>query len=444
SDMAGNLKWARLIAGGDWLGLHPWHPYHGWMQPIAPISQWIEWWGGELVFQQAPLYPYWLAGMLTFIRGHFDWIRIVQHGIGIGSGIILYLAAKKLMGSSGAFFAGLLGMLYFPFVCYEYFFLRDFLAVHFLCWIILWVVVSRQNSGFIPAFLAGLFLGFGILTRENFLILAPFLFLFLQPSSRGFSLKKTASSLAGMLLALAPLFIRNGLCGLPVLSLSNRLIESLIEGNAFDSTPCYMCLPDSMGHYLKEGRGDFFRTLWLIISGYPDRFGFVIRQIQKILCLFDFLEPYNNLNLYYFLKTFSWLNVLPNYPHLFLLAVPGFLYVIRGGKHLFLAKLFLLLTLSLILAPVLARYRLVLIPFYCLWGGLTVSLVLKKIHPAIGRILIALFLLLPWTGYLINKTIPDRFKERDTESTVFAIIQKSLESTTEKKGGGSLKLRIEN
>ena len=203
------------------------------------------------------------------------------------------------------------------------------------------------------------------------------------------------------------------------------MIESLIEGNAWDSTPCFMCLPDSMGNYLKEGNGEFFRTLALIVSGYPGFFSFLGRQAEKIFYLFHFLEPYNNLNLYYFLNTFPWLNWLPNYPHLLVLAFPGMLYTLRTKKNLFFAVFFLLLAVSLLLAPVLTRYRLILIPFYCVWAGVTISQIMKVIHSQWIRLLVLCVLILPWTGYLLNKALPLKLTQRDTEARVIAIIQQA-------------------
>jgi hypothetical protein len=62
SDMYAFWQWAQTILAGDWLGRDTYHPYFIWMEKIAPLETWYQWWGGKEILQQAPLYPtYWLA-----------------------------------------------------------------------------------------------------------------------------------------------------------------------------------------------------------------------------------------------------------------------------------------------------------------------------------------------------------------------------------------------
>ncbi len=65
SDMYAFWQWAQTILAGDLLGRNTYHPYFDWMKYFAPLETWYRWWGGKQSFQQAPLYPYWVAGLLA-------------------------------------------------------------------------------------------------------------------------------------------------------------------------------------------------------------------------------------------------------------------------------------------------------------------------------------------------------------------------------------------
>lgn len=70
SDMHANLMWARGIREQGWLNPAPYHPWNHWMQTVAPYSQWVEWWGGQQIFQQPP--PVCLSLELIRAKTSFD------------------------------------------------------------------------------------------------------------------------------------------------------------------------------------------------------------------------------------------------------------------------------------------------------------------------------------------------------------------------------------
>lgn len=416
SDMHGNLEWARSIPK-DPLGYSPWHPGHPWMLKLAPKEQWLKWWGGEEIFQQSPLYAYFLSALLSLTHESLSIIRLLQMFIGSLNPVLLFLLAARLFGLKPALWTGLLTALYFPFFCYEYFFLRDFLSVHLLCWLLVFWQESYSRKTLLCPFLLGIILGKAILLRENFIILAPFAwFLTLTPLKSGKEKRLAVLVLySGLILILLPLWLRNYAVGAPIFSLSNRLIESLIEGNAFDSEVFRMCLPESMKHYLVDGNGKIWTTLQLLLKDYPDYLSLFKKGLEKIFWLLFWYEPYNNLNLYFFRDQFFWIRFLPDYAAILFPTLLGFVLSIKQHKHRRLIPFALLLFISLLCAPILCRYRLILLPFYLLWAGLGMDWITSriKIFPFKN---ILLFFLLILLSLSMNTLIPGPLMKRDLEN----------------------------
>src|SRR5262245_20786358 len=78
SDMNTFWEWARTIVAGDWLGRDTYHPAFNWMKAIAPQDTWYRWWGGKAIFQQAPLYPYFVAGLFAIFHGSLESVLVIQ------------------------------------------------------------------------------------------------------------------------------------------------------------------------------------------------------------------------------------------------------------------------------------------------------------------------------------------------------------------------------
>ena len=415
SDMHGNLEWARSIPKDPW-GFSPWHPSHPWMTSIAPMEQWYRWWGGKEIFQQSPLYAYLLSFLFHLTNESHTTVRLLQMFTGSLNGVLLFLLSFRLFGLRPALWTGLLTALYFPFFCYEYFFLRDFLSVHLLCWLLLLWQECRVSRNLLWPFLLGLLLGLGILLRENFMVLAPFAwFLVLSPLKSGKEKTKGMAVLyLGMILILIPLWVRNSLAGAPLFALSNRLLDSLIEGNAFDSEVFRMCLPDSMKRYLYEGNGNAWATLMLILKDYPDYWSLAKKGFEKIFWMLFWYEPYNNLNLYFFREQFVWIRFLPDYAAIFLPAIAGAFISLVKHRHRRFILFALVLFLSLLCAPILCRYRLILIPFYLVWAGLALErLSLKIKNFSLKNILLLSLLIL--VSLSLNALLPHSLTQRSLE-----------------------------
>jgi 4-amino-4-deoxy-L-arabinose transferase-like glycosyltransferase len=220
-------RWAREIAGGDWLG-------HG-------------------VFFQAPLYPY-VLGLLYKVCGRsLDAAYLVQIAGGVAGCYALYRSGRAMVSERAGLAAAALAAVYGPCIFYDVQLLKESLAVTVVCFL-LWALApeERPSAPAAPAalppsagsaggpgdpggpggpggwrrwLLAGLLLGVLALLRENALLVVPFLLPLpwiagqgaqagpaRRPASRTAGLG-TAALLAGVCLALAPVALRNGLVG---------------------------------------------------------------------------------------------------------------------------------------------------------------------------------------------------------------------------------------
>ena len=137
--------------------------YHEWAVRIAR-GDWI----GDRVFYQAPLYPYFLAVLYRIVGDGAGMIRFVQAAIGAASCTLLAAAGMALFGEWGAV-AGVLLAIYPPAIFFDGL-LEKSTLVGVLTAALLFLLSAGRWRG--QAFLAGVVLGLLSLTRENALVLA--------------------------------------------------------------------------------------------------------------------------------------------------------------------------------------------------------------------------------------------------------------------------------
>ncbi|HEX7184349.1 MAG TPA: glycosyltransferase family 39 protein [Thermoanaerobaculia bacterium] len=182
-------RWAREIAGGDWLG-----------------SQ---------VFFQAPLYPYLLAGIYALTGGSLDAAYLAQIAAAIAGCWALYRAGREMGGERVGLAAAGLAAVYGPFVFYDAHLLKESLAVSATCFLLWALAAARTREGIRRWLAAGVLLGILALLRENALLLLPFLLPLAWSRERGLKglVHPGGALILGLVLALAPVALRNGLVG---------------------------------------------------------------------------------------------------------------------------------------------------------------------------------------------------------------------------------------
>lgn len=177
-------RWAQSIAAGDWLG-----------------SQ---------VFFQAPLYPYLLAAIYAVLGRSLDAIYLAQIGLAVAGCWALYRAGLEMGGPRVGLAAAGLAAFYGPFLFHDVQLLKESPAVAVTCFLLWALAAARVRPGVRLWLAAGLLLGVLALLRENALLLLPFLLPL--AAGKGF-VRRSAALAAGLVLALLPVAVRNGLVG---------------------------------------------------------------------------------------------------------------------------------------------------------------------------------------------------------------------------------------
>lgn len=167
-----------------------------------------DWWGGHKVFEQGPLYAYFL-GILYSILGTRDTaVLAVQLFLGALTPVLVYATARRLLGHAEALVAGLLAALYGPVLLHEALLMKSFLAP-LLTVTALYAVIRYRETGRARWLAAGAAVGFMVLKREvHLLLLAP-----MAAAIRATTWRRRALHLGvlvgSFLLAIAPFTVRN-------------------------------------------------------------------------------------------------------------------------------------------------------------------------------------------------------------------------------------------
>ena len=165
-------------------------------------------WLGDSVFYFNPLYPY-VLGLVyrLFGPGAIGPAHLLQHGLGVGTVVLVALAARMSFGPRAALFAGLLAATYRPFLLYEELLVTETLVV-FTCalGLVLTLRAGAPGAGRAQALIAGLAHGVGLLARPTLASLAALIWLWRVRSARA-----PLVALAGIALAVAPVTLRNAI-----------------------------------------------------------------------------------------------------------------------------------------------------------------------------------------------------------------------------------------
>lgn len=366
------VEWARRIAGGDWLS-------------------------GSQVFEQSPLYAYVLAGIFRLAGDGLMAPRLTQAVLGSLTCLLVYETARRTMGRSAALAAGLLGALYAPGIFYDGMIMKTGWAV-FLTAAMALALVSSEGSRRSLLLASGLLLGLASLVRDNLILLAPLLALWLAADARlrgrmtAGGLRESASRIAwlaaGVILAIAPVTARNvAVSGEWVLTTSGGG-EVFYIGNNPDadgrySPPPFVRATSGLEH--EDFRAEAARRLgrplsrteasryWLgqglrWIRENPRQYAVLLAR--KLLIFVNGYELPDNQNFDHHRRLVPALRGLPTWTFLFPLASAGFvltlsawrdllpLYVVGGG---YLATVLMFFNF--------ARFRMPLVPVLLVFAG---------------------------------------------------------------------------
>ena len=359
-------RWAREIAAGDWLG-----------------SQ---------VFFQAPLYPYLLAVLYVLCGRSLDAIYLVQIGLAVAGCFALYRAGREMGGEGAGLGAALLAALYGPFLFYDVQLLKESPAVAVTCFLLWALGAARSRPGIGRWLAAGALLGILALLRENALLLVPFLLPLAWSGWKAF-LRRSGAFLAGLVLALLPVALRNGMVGGDFLPTTSQGGVNFYIGNNPQADGTYQPIvpgkqipalerrepmrlaEQAAGRRLSAGEVSRY---WLgrALGWVRQEPGAFLRlQVRKLGMFWSWYEWPDAVD-YYYVKTLSPVLRLPllEFGGAVLLALTGLVLARRRLGPFAPVLLFSLgWMLSTVVFFLFSRYRLPMIPALLILGGMTLA-----------------------------------------------------------------------
>ncbi|HSF39948.1 MAG TPA: tetratricopeptide repeat protein [Thermoanaerobaculia bacterium] len=358
-------RWAREVAAGDWLG-----------------SQ---------VFFQAPLYPYFLAVLYTLFGRNLDAVYLTQIAFAVAGVWALYRAGREMGGERVGLAAAGLAAVYGPFLFYDVQLLKESPAVSVTCFL-LWALAAARGEATVGRWLgAGVLLGVLVLLRENALLVIPFLLplAWSRVGRMAGLLRRGGALVAGVVLALLPVMLRNGLVGGDFLPTTFQGGTNFYIGNNPEADGTYQPIvpgkqipalerrepvrvaEQALGRKLSPSEVSRF---WLDKSlawaaSHPG--DFLRLQVRKLGMFWSWYEWPDAVD-YYYVKTLSPVLGLPllEFGGATILAVAGLFFIRRRPGPFAPALLFALgWMLSTVIFFLFSRYRLPVVPPLLLLGG---------------------------------------------------------------------------
>jgi len=208
--------------------------HHEWALDIISGNFW-----GSEVFFRAPLYPYFLALLYKIGGSSIAFAVFCQHLMGCVTAVFIYFLCREYFARGIALLSGLIAALYWPFLYFE----GELLIVSLILLLdvaFLWSLSIAVRRGDGRIFLAsGMMLGLSAVARPSiliFVIALPFALhwgrvrLQSKAASSGWK-KETVLVLAGTLLFVAPVIVRNYVVGHDLVPIASQGGVNFYIGN---------------------------------------------------------------------------------------------------------------------------------------------------------------------------------------------------------------------
>lgn len=355
-------RWARRIAGGQWLGTE--------------------------IFYQDPLYPYFLGVEYSIVGRDLFRVRALQFAIGSASCVLIFLLADSFFDRKTGVVAGVLAALYKPFFYFEGLLLKSFLAVFLISLFMLVLMLARGRRSFLLWVLAGVILGLLALVRANVLVLVPAVIVWaFVPGVVTDSIARKAVAAAGvvvgLILILAPVTVRNYVVGKDFVLITSQAGQNFLIGNnpsnvsgryqppitvrpnpRYEQADFRIQAEIATGRKLKpsEVSAYWFSEAFRFIRDEPLRW--LTLMLKKFWLFWNWYEVPDNQNFYFFRQYSSVLGLpLPNFRFVAALGLTGMLLCLPRWRRVLLLYLVVLLYSATVIAfYVFARYRLPVVP----------------------------------------------------------------------------------
>ncbi|MDO8602960.1 MAG: glycosyltransferase family 39 protein [Candidatus Omnitrophota bacterium] len=361
-----------------------------------------EGWIGSQVFAKEPLYPYFLAIIYKIFGYSHIPVYIIQTIFTSLGALFLCRIATILFNKLTGYITAFIFAFYSLSIYYDALLLREsFIASLgiFLLYIILKAEIKNKAG---PWFLAGITLGFLMITRHNMLF--PFILIYIftakKPFSRAFRFALIFT--AGFFIIIMPVLIRNyAVSGGEYIGISKE-VNAFWVGNNPTASGVDVDWSKEYEYLNSKAGGNTLKTAVVFFEEIKKRPDAYIRlYLRKAWMFFNGYEAPSNTNYYIYREEFPTALRWPLFSFQFVcaLGILGvFLSLFMKPARPYIAYIFfLVLSVSVILFHIQDRFRLVVVPFFIIFASYSIYIIIQGIRnsaylkPAIG-IIISVFL----------------------------------------------------
>ena len=220
-------------------------------------------WVGKETFYQAPLYAYFLAVIYSVFGHDLLVVRLIQMALGAAACVLLAMAGSRFLSRRVGLLAGALLAVYAPAIFFDGIVQKASLDLFLMTGLLLCLgCIDPQRERWPPTLLAGIALGALALTRENALILAPVVILWLAWTFwKGRIDVHVARPIGlfvlGLGLTLMPVVVRNYSVGHEVVLTTAQFGANFYVGNNESADGLYEPLRFGHGSYPLERQDAF-------------------------------------------------------------------------------------------------------------------------------------------------------------------------------------------
>ncbi len=396
-------------------------------------------------FFMSPLYPYFLAGIYRLFGRNLLIVRMIQSVMGAGTATLVYLLALDLFDKRVAALAGLVTACYGALVFYDGSVVMTPLLV-FLNVAALTVLVKADRRNSAPLFAAsGALVGLAGIGRAAALLFVPLAIWWIVLRARGRDaaagagrshkersgrhgiskpsrpLREAGLFLAGVLLLLAPVTIRNAVVSgefIPVTSngglnfyIGNGAIATggyaMPEGLNIETDPSGATIAEKdLGRTLgpSEVSSYWYSRAWRDIGAKPGRWlSLMVRKLSFAMSSYELPQLEN----FEFQRHYSSLLSLP-FPGFGLLAPLGMVglgLALADRRRRLLALFFISYTVSVVLFFVLARYRLPTVPVLAIGASYAVIGTYDRARAGAARMVASVAVAAALLAILVNANL---------------------------------------
>ena len=325
SDNAFFDRWAREIAGGDWLTNQELHPMASWNYAIAKMYfakhpdqaarfgdetaaatwLWNRWFNGK-TFHQEPLYAYSIAVTYFVFGPDVRWVFAWQMALGVLTTLMLWDLSRRYFGDTAAALAGLMIVFFAPAYYLELTLVRTTLLTFLVVAMLLCAERAMERKSAAAWTGTGVVCGLGMLGQTT---LAAFgagclvVIAWRYRRSVAIGARFAAAMIAGILIGLSPAVARNAAVGVPPFALAGSGQMTVIGSFDASATPEMGGGGFNFGRVervMEESNAKLLPALRMAVASHASVGDFAGLLWRKFAKYWQWYEEPDNQNFYYF------------------------------------------------------------------------------------------------------------------------------------------------